>query len=132
MLRAKLHAIRDGEVELPVMAPFASALTPDEIDEVADWLAALPAPSAPGPDPGGLYAQACAACHGPDAAGRDEPPTPALCGQHAGYLSRRLSESAAGTRVGDAAMAAVLGTLDPTDLEALAAELARTPCPETP
>ena len=59
----KLQKLRDGMITLPVMVPFASALTSVEITQIAHYIATLPSPK------GGVasnknYAAYCAGCHG--------------------------------------------------------------------
>ena len=131
----KLRRIASGEVDLPVMTAFARALSKDEIDSVATWLAALPEPaagahSAPG---AGLYAQTCIACHGPTGDGNDALGAPRLRGQHAPYLVRRMDESISNVRGDeDPVMTAFVTALSPAEREAIAAFLAGVPPREVP
>lgn len=117
VVREKLMRIRSGVTRLPVMEPFAKTLKPDEIVLVAAYLEALPEtpPMLPGLNEeqrsagSTLYAGHCASCHGPNGEGDDGIRASRLCGQHLGYLQRRLEEAYLGTRgAGDAVMHAVL------------------------
>ena len=137
VIAEKLARIADGRVALPAMSPFARALAPEEIEAVAAHLEALPAPASVGVGAGdalargaALYGGLCAPCHGAGGEGRDDPPTPAVCGQHAGYIDRRLEEIARGARAdADPAMAAQAAALPPADRAAVADHLARSACP---
>lgn len=136
VVAAKLRRIRDGDVDLPVMLPFAATLSDAEIDAVSAFIHALPPPKKRGlgseaqPGADARYRTHCAACHGVDGTGRDEPPTPKICGQHAGYISRRVQETLEGSRAdGDPAMRAIAATLSPTDRDGIASWLASSPCP---
>jgi cytochrome c553 len=104
-----------------VMMPFASLLSPQDMRDIGAWFAAQKAGAgvaddtliADGPNKGlkfyqvgeRLYRQgdtsrnipACMACHGPTGAGNPGPAYPALHGQDAGYVARRLEEYRAGT-----------------------------------
>ena len=128
VLAEKLRRIRDGRTRLPVMTPFARALSEREVDAVAAHLASLPtaASTAPAPVAEGrtLYVSACATCHGARGEGSDALLAPALCGQHGGYVLRRVVEILANTR-GDAdpAMVAVVAPLSQAQLGAVAAYL---------
>jgi cytochrome c553 len=96
-------------MRMPVMDPFARALAPDEIAEIAAYLSKMPEPAvAPSSatkeeraQGASLYAQHCASCHGTNGEGQDGLFASRLCGQYAGYLRRRLAEVAARAR-GDA------------------------------
>lgn len=139
ILEHKLRALAAGEVQLPVMVGFARALEDREIPAIAAHLASLPSPAA-GHGSGealafgaGRYATFCQACHGPQAQGNDALLAPRLCGQHAGYLARRMDEIEANLR-GDAdpAMRALINALPPSDRRILADYLSREPCPPPP
>lgn len=136
ILTQKLTAIQRDPALLPVMTPFARALTEPEIATLSTWLAALPAPARVGHGPGDAldagaarYQTACAACHGLDGHGVVDLNAPRLCGQHYGAILRRSAEIATGARPGgDPAMAAMLSTLEPGELEAIADWLSRGDC----
>lgn len=117
ILQHKLTRIRMDATNLPVMEPFAKALTPAEVAEVAAYLAGLPDPNPGVPTPitdelqngRSLYAEHCAACHGSAGEGHDGLLAPRLCRQHGPYLARRLREARMGKRgAGDAVMRGVL------------------------
>jgi cytochrome c553 len=140
VLAARLHALREGRLDLPVMAPFARSLGAAEVDTVAVWLSTLPAPADIGLGPGddlprgqALFAERCAACHG--VAGEGALATPRVCGQHSGYVLRRLDEIALQKR-SDAhpAMAAIVAAMLPAERAAVADFLSRGDClaPEAP
>lgn len=104
-----------------VMMPFASLLSPQDMRDVGAWFASQKAGAgvaddtviADGPNKGlkfyqvgeRLYRQgdasrgipACMACHGPAGGGNPGPAYPALHGQDATYVARRLEEYRAGT-----------------------------------
>ncbi len=117
------------------MRAFARALSDEEIVQVASHIAAMPAPETVGfgdsaalEEGGQIYAERCAACHGPTGSG--SPAVPALCGQHAGYLLRRMNEIAGGVRAdADPAMAALVQGLPEDQRSAVADFLSR--CTET-
>lgn len=104
-----------------VMMPFASLLSAQDMRDVGAWFASQKAGAgvaddtviADGPNKGlkfyqvgeRLYRQgdasrgipACMACHGPAGGGNPGPAYPALHGQDATYVARRLEEYRAGT-----------------------------------
>jgi cytochrome c553 len=115
----KLASIREGHTYLPVMKAFAVALSKEETDSVAAFIASRPEPTDIGHGDGeqlamggAVYANMCQACHGATAMGQLELGAPRLCGQHHGYLLRRLDEAEGNLR-GDAsaAMVAVVDVL---------------------
>lgn len=117
VLQNKLTRIRTGATRLPVMEPFAKALSPGELDAVAAYLSGLPDTRPEEPSVviealkrgRALYGEHCAACHGPDGEGHDGLLAPRLCGQHGPYLARRLQEAALETRgEGDAVMQGIV------------------------
>ena len=99
-----------------VMVPFASMLSAQDMRDVGAWFAKQPAGAgvaddtviASGPNQGKKFYQlgeilfrngdagrnipACMACHGPSGAGNPGPAYPALHGQDATYVARRLEE----------------------------------------
>lgn len=124
----KLQKLRDGQVALPVMMPFARALSADEIIKVAGYISALAKPQ------GGVslnqdYIQYCGACHGLNGEGSTTLLAPALCAQHGQYLSRRLDEIKHNLR-GDAdlSMMLVLETIDQQTLDNITQWLAVGQC----
>jgi cytochrome c553 len=140
ILQAKLTKIRSGEVFLPVMAAFANSLAPGEVTAVATYLSLLSAPAHIGYGDGNAllvgertYAESCAACHGAKGEGNPALEAPKLCGQHAGYIVRRVAEVRANNR-GDAnpGMAAIVGNLAEDQLAAVADYLSRGKCQPLP
>ena len=99
-----------------VMVPFASMLSAQDMRDIGAWFAKQPAGAgvaddtliASGPNQGKKFYQlgetlfrngdasrgipACMACHGPSGAGNPGPAYPALHGQSAEYVARRLEE----------------------------------------
>ncbi len=128
---AKLDRLRRGEVYLPLMIPFARAMTDADVHKIARYVAALPeTPTASTEGQGAdLYAATCAACHGRSAEGDDARLAPRLCGQHAPYVLRRMQETIDDRR-GDAdpAMAAIVSSLDEAQRATIAAWLAAGSC----
>ena len=120
----KLQNLRDGKVNLPVMLPFARALSNDEVIEVAHYISSLPVnyiepasqqSTSKDTKYNANFEHKCASCHGELGQGDDALFAPKLCGQHAAYLIRRMQEIENNVR-GDAdvGMMAVLETVDNT------------------
>jgi len=114
----KLQKLRNGKVTLPVMLPFARALSESELDQVVHYISRLPSSFSKGIKDSSTttssnkkYAKYCSACHGDEGQGNDVIMAPKLCGQHAAYLERRLSEIESDLR-GDADLGMV-ATLKP-------------------
>ncbi len=133
VLENKLYRLRAGMMRLPVMDPYARTLPPEEISDIAKYLSELPllevVPSEASEEEraqgANLYAQHCVSCHGANAEGNDGLFASRLCGQHAGYLERRLEEAVAGTRgTADAIMQGVVKTVPADDLRPIVAWLA--------
>lgn len=133
VLENKLYRLRAGTMRLPVMDPYARNLLPEEVSEIAIYLSRLPeieiGPSDVSDEErargAALYAQHCVACHGANGEGDDAVMASRLCGQHAGYLERRLEEAAAGTRgAADAIMQGVVDTVPDDDLRRIVGWLA--------
>ena len=120
----QLHLFKSGQRTsglAGVMVPFASMLSAQDMRDVGAWFAKQTPGTgvaddtliADGPDKGRKFYQvgetlfrdgdasrgipACMACHGPAGAGNPGPPYPALHGQDASYVARRLEEYRAGT-----------------------------------
>lgn len=127
----KLRKLRSGAADLPVMVPFARALTDSEIEMLASYVERLP--DAPvlshSGAAAGEYAALCAGCHGAAGEGNDGLLAPRLCGQHEAYLLRRFDEIVVDAR-GDTepAMAAILASLDGEQRRAIARWLAGGEC----
>ena len=127
----KLQKLRDGKVTLPVMVPFATALTPLEMTQVAHYISILPSPK----DGAGLnkhYSTHCASCHGQAGEGTKALLAPKLCGQYEQYLSRRMLEIGQNLR-GDADLGMVItvNTMDQDVLDEIAQWLAAGQCTST-
>lgn len=137
-LARQLHAFKTGERNSPVMAPMTTALSDADIDALADYYAALPAPSLP---PVSMSEQqleqgktlanlgrwsdnipACVQCHGPDGVGVP-PHFPAISNQYAGYIVQQLQAWQSGQRKGDPddLMATVAKRMSEADMQAVAA-----------
>ena len=133
VLESKLHRLRAGTMSLPVMDPFARTLAPQEISEIAKYLSALPVAESTASATGeqeriqgaSRYALHCASCHGANGEGHDGLFASRLCGQHAGYLYRRLDEIASGARGdADAIMQDAIADVPADELRSIAAWLA--------
>jgi len=133
VLENKLYRLRSGTMRLPVMDPYARALPPAEVAEIAQYLSEMPEPElahvevddAQRAQGAALFTQHCAACHGANGEGSDPLFASRLCGQYAGYLERRLEEAVAGSRGdGDAIMRGVVTAVPAEDLPPIVAWLA--------
>jgi cytochrome c553 len=138
-LTASLLAYARGERHSGVMAPVAAGLGMDEMREVAEYYASLPAP-APAPAPSapagrgeriareGLpdsLVPACLSCHAADAP--RNPHYPRLAGQPADYLVRQLTLFKQNRRGGTAyahVMRRVASQLTEEDMRAVASYFA--------
>lgn len=125
VLENKLHRLRLGTLRIPVMDPFARAMTAEEVTEVATYLALLPQSTAVEPastdgeraEAASIFAEHCAACHGPNGEGNDGVMASRLCGQYAGYLDRRHDEFRTGARgPADAIMQGIVDTVSVDDM----------------
>lgn len=104
----QLTDIRARTRESPTMYPFAVQRIlggPQEIADVAAYVAALPMAPHYGQGPGNdlaygerLYLEQCRACHGYQAQGDETRRIPALWGQHYQYLVRELEKIKLGKR----------------------------------
>ena len=131
-----------------VMVAFAAPLSNQDMRDIGAWFASQKAgsgvaddtPIADGPNKGVKFYQvgerlyrggdaargmpACTACHGPSGGGNPGPAYPALHGQQAAYVARRLEEYRAGTTTAkDAAhfnlMASVAKSLTDEEIQSL-------------
>ena len=136
----------------PVMAPFASILSAQDMRDVGAWYASQKAGAgiaddtviAAGPNKGLKFYQvgeklyragdvargipACMACHGPSGAGNPGPAYPSVNGQESAYVARRLEEYRVGTTTAkDAAhfnlMASVAKSLTDEEIQSLGSYL---------
>ncbi len=143
IIEKRLRALRDGTRDVPAMWPFARALSDDEVHAVANYVASLPRPSRVPIGVGGhgaadelavaagstLVTTRCAACHGPRGEGNPALGAPRLCGQHQGYLVRRLTEMSEPERADvDPRMRAIAVTLGADDRVHAATFLSRLDC----
>ena len=127
---AQWRDFRDGRRTAPVMVNLAQELTEREVDDLADYYAALtPAPRADavGNEVGRALIDRlnCAGCHGAGLKGTDVGAA-RLAGQKARYTAWALQSMRAGTRAhgGAARPDPVLAPLSNAEIEAVAAHLA--------
>jgi cytochrome c553 len=127
----QLVIIREGLRELPVMKPFVSGLSDEEIVALATHYSAQPAkPLAPPAQPDKARAGAdiarrlgCGSCHLPTYAGQQQ--VPRLAGQDENYLLQAMKQFRDNPGPGrDTIMAATLRGLSDGDLDKLAHHLA--------
>ena len=148
----QLAMFKTGERENPIMIGFASALAPQDMRDVGAYFASqkvLPGVAddtviKTGPNQGlKFYAvgerlyrggdaargiPACMACHGPTGAGNPGPAYPNLAGQHAKYVSARLTAFRGGLILGKGdyakpEMATVAKNLTDEEIQALSTYL---------
>ncbi len=135
----QLKAFADQTRKSPVMQPFASALSAEEMDAVAEYFAALPLPKTGGKagtaDAVGkrLATQgkwsvgmpACFQCHGDRGQGV-APNFPAISGQSEDYLKKQLEHWRKGERSNDpiGLMQSVVGHLEESEIAAVSRYLA--------
>jgi cytochrome c553 len=107
----QLKNFKEGKRANPIMMPMASALSPDDMADIAAYFNSLTNTGLEA-DPsfwqageklyrGGDAARqipACMACHGPTGRGNEPAKFPALRGQQSGYVMKQLNDYAAGTR----------------------------------
>ena len=112
----QLRLFRSGVRDNPVMKPLASALSDQDIDDLAVYYEAQ-TPTGDEADPSywqageSLYKSgdtaraipACIACHGPVGRGNPAAGYPALRAQHSVYLVKQLNDYASGARYSGAA-----------------------------
>lgn len=142
-LANQLKHFASGERQNAIMESTAKGLTPDEMESVAEYYAAVRASViAPRPASSELVArgsqvalvgdrddrvQACVSCHGPNGAG--EPPTvPYLAGQYKQYIKVQIRMFQKGYRK-SAQMTNVAHDLTQKDIEAVAAYFDQLPRP---
>jgi len=115
-LSKQLHDYAEGTRKNPIMQPFATALTEDDIQSVSAYYQSLQSPvsavayQAPDPANQGEWLAlrgdwdnlipACNQCHGPNGMGVGNS-FPALAGQHASYLKGQILAWRNGTRNND-------------------------------
>lgn len=134
-LQQQLQAYKTGQRANPIMAGNVAPLTPEDMVQIANYFAGLPAKSSQANpalvDQGrSLYragkmdtgTPACAACHGPDGSGNAPATFPRLAGQNAPYTALQLRAYRDGSRSGTAQakiMAGVAKALTDQDIEAV-------------
>jgi cytochrome c553 len=147
-LARQLRSYANGSRDNAVMGPIAKGLTPQQIDAVSAYYAALAAPSPKKPAPQAadknrkrgealasmgdekIGVQGCANCHGPGGVG--EPPNyPYLASQHMGYLNAALVEWKSGARKTDPSqqMNLIAKRLSDDDIAAVSSYYATQPAP---
>ncbi len=104
----QLADFRSGNRDNPLMYPFSVPGIlggPQEIADVAAYVAQLPMTAGNGLGPGAdletgeaLYTQHCADCHGAQGQGDEAEHIPAIAGQHFAYLMRQFDAIRDGTR----------------------------------
>lgn len=144
----QLALFATGERESPIMMPQASALTPQDMRDIGAWFESQKVLPGVADDTvikagankgikfdmvgerlyrGGDAARgipACMACHGPTGAGNPGPSYPALGGQHAAYVTARLTAFRGGLVLGkgdyeNKVMAGVAKNLSDEEIQAL-------------
>jgi len=112
-LAEQLKLFREGKRNNPVMMPMATALSDQDIEDLAAYYAAQK-PVGLEADPSywrageklyrggdaGRQIPACIACHGPVGHGNEPAAFPALLAQHSVYTQKQLNDYAAGARTG--------------------------------
>jgi cytochrome c553 len=129
--------IRSGRRPNPLMKPIVDdpAFTLQMLADIAAYLQALPPPAGISNGPGtaldrgkAIYEQGCSACHGAAGEGQAAEYRPMVAAQHHAYLLRELKRIQRGERGNsDPAMAQLLQTLSPDDLQAVADHMSRLP-----
>ncbi|MAD44579.1 MAG: cytochrome c4 [Oceanospirillaceae bacterium] len=132
----QIKDIRDGRRNVPTMAPFVSALSDTDIEDLAAYFTSQ-APKAGGAQEelaelgetiyrGGIAEKgipACLACHGPDGKGIETAAFPRLAGQHAEYTKTQLNAFSMNQRTNDGdtrMMRDIAYRLHATEIEAVA------------
>ena len=133
---AQLKAFKAGHRKNPVMLGQASALSEDDMRNLAAFFASQPAvPGVASPDAvkvaeklyrGGDSSRglpACSGCHGPQGLGNEAAAFPRIAGQNSGYVVNQLKAYASGDRGGSVAkgkmMQAVASKLTADEIAAL-------------
>lgn len=129
----QLHDFKSGARKDPVMQGFASALSDQEMKNIAGWLASQKSKGGFAKDKdlvvlgerifrGGIQDRniaACAGCHSPNGAGLPVQ-YPRLAGQHADYTIKQLVEFRDGKRGNSLPMAQVAAKLNDREIKAVA------------
>jgi cytochrome c553 len=127
---AQWHAFRERKRTAPVMVSLADELSEQDVNDLAEYYAALPPPRAPessGSDTGRALADRlrCADCHGPALQGTNAGAA-RLAGQKARYTVWSLQLMRGGTRSYETAAKSdpLFANLSNAEIESLAAHLA--------
>lgn len=129
----QLHDFKSGARKDPVMQGFASALSDQEMKNIAGWLASQKSKGGFAKDKdlvvlgerifrGGIQDRniaACAGCHSPNGAGLPVQ-YPRLAGQHADYTIKQLVEFRDGKRGNSLPMTQVAAKLNDREIKAVA------------
>jgi len=129
----QLHDFKSGARKDPVMQGFASALSDQEMKNIAGWLASQKSKGGFAKDKdlvvlgerifrGGIQERniaACAGCHSPNGAGLPVQ-YPRLAGQHADYTIKQLVEFRDGKRGNSLPMTQVAAKLNDREIKAVA------------
>ena len=128
----QLQEFKSGKRNNAIMKGFASALSDDDMRNVAYWLASKPAKAGFAKDKdlvamgeriyrGGIADRqiaACAGCHSPNGAGIPAQ-YPRLSGQHADYTVAQLNSFRVGSRANSTQMAQVAAKLNDKEIKAV-------------
>ena len=128
----QLQEYKSGKRENAIMKGFASALSDDDMHNIAFWLASQKGAPGFATDKatvalgeriyrGGIpdrQIAACAACHSPNGAGLPVQ-YPRLSGQHAEYTATQLNHFRSGARANNAAMTSVAAKLNDREIQAV-------------
>jgi cytochrome c553 len=128
----QLHEFKSGKRDNAIMKGFASALSDDDMRNVAYWLADQKATTGFATEKdlvrageriyrGGIpdrQIAACAGCHGPAGSGIPSQ-YPRLSGQHAEYTSTQLKSFRAGARNNNAQMTGVAAKMNDMEIKAV-------------
>ncbi|MCA6127757.1 c-type cytochrome [Thalassolituus oleivorans] len=113
-LDKQIKDIRDGNRDVPAMAPFVAGLSDEDVADLAAYFSSQ-VPTTGGAKEelvelgeriyrAGIAAKdvpACLACHGPDGKGVELAGFPRLAGQHDAYTQAQLNAFSTGTRAND-------------------------------
>ncbi|MFZ1327064.1 MAG: cytochrome c [Candidatus Contendobacter sp.] len=127
---AALKGYKLGERQHPTMHANAFTLSPQDMEDIAAFLATARTVEPLSPIRGNALAgkgksTTCAACHGPEG-NSPMPQYPRLDGQHEEYLRKVLGDYQSGVRQ-NPIMKGMIATLSPQDLDDLAAWFASQP-----
>lgn len=139
VLIKQLTDVRAGRRRNDKMLPFADkhVIGPQEIADIAVFLAGLPVPANHGKGPGEqlelgarLYEAECQRCHGKGGEGDEGQFYPRVNGQHFKYMLREMIDIRDGTRTNaNPKMIEVVKRLSDAELAVLADHMSRLPVP---